>query len=76
MTGGYQPMARYDVQCTSCGLISEAVHSITEPHPPCVECGGENETYIPMGTSLYPAMSNQGKALLEERRTIKQLTRG
>ena len=69
-------MSRYDIQCKSCGEISSTVHSISSPHPPCDKCGGENETYIPMGTSLYPAMSNQGKALLEERRTIKQLTRG
>lgn len=68
-------MPHYYLKCEACEVVTEDYHNITAEHPPCSSCGGKNNTYLPQGTTLYPSMSNDGKALVEERRTMRQLNR-
>lgn len=68
-------MPTYHVRCEDCNAERVVVHKITEDHPPCDSCDGKTITFIPEGTILPASMSNQRRQFVEERRTMKQLTR-
>lgn len=50
-------MPRYDLKCSKCSRVFEAVKKMTDPCPPC-ECGGE--TAVHFGSGAVPQAHFQG----------------
>lgn len=64
-------MPTYQLKCDTCDHVFTDVHKMSEPHPPCPECGKEVQVYMTKPPAAI--VTGNRRAMRDERSAMRAL---